>query len=246
MVTSSSTSTCFQKSKEIEQKNEDLDILDFEVVDKGVEIQDKTEAKEAISEDTTDERSSSSEVAKEAVNDQIHLTRLTELDSIARQIKAPESMMGDENPVKTEDETETQKLDAVKETPNIYPLKLEAEEEDATAESKVFMPDLGKGLGYVVQTRDEGYLATVNPFNVEVTRKETPKLAMQISKPLVLPSHKSMNGFEIFLRMAAFGIEEISSEILSAMPTDELMGKTAEQIAFKGIASAIIHGRNKM
>ncbi|KAJ4964207.1 hypothetical protein NE237_024146 [Protea cynaroides] len=261
-----STSTPIQKSKEIEQKTEDLDILDFEVVDKGVEIQDKTETEEAISEDTADERSVSSEVVKEVVNDQIHLTRLTELDSIAQQIKALESMMGDENPVKTEDETETQKLDAVEETvtreflqmledeeaneftfdqPDIHPLKLEAEEEDAAVESKVFLPDLGKGLGSVVQTRDGGYLAAVNPFNIEVTRKETPKLAMQISKPLVLPSHKSMNGFEIFQRMAAVGIEELSSEILSSMPTDELMGKTAEQIAFEGIASAIIHGRNK-
>ncbi|KAJ4951893.1 hypothetical protein NE237_028725 [Protea cynaroides] len=106
------------------------------------------------------------------------------------------------------------------------------------------MPDLGKGLGSVVQTR-EIYSAAVNPFNVEVTRKETPKLAMQISKPLVLPSHKSTNGFEIFQRMAAVGIEELISEILSSMPTDELMGKTADQIAFDGIASAIIHGRNK-
>ncbi|KAL2529762.1 plastid movement impaired1 [Forsythia ovata] len=45
--------------------------------------------------------------------------------------------------------------------------------------------------------------------------------------------------------MAAIGLEELSSEILSLMPLDELIGKTAEQIAFEGIASAIIQGRNK-
>ncbi|XP_043712869.1 protein PLASTID MOVEMENT IMPAIRED 1 isoform X2 [Telopea speciosissima] len=261
-----STSSSIQKPKEMEPDIDDFDLPDFEVVDKGVEIQDKNEAEEVKSEDTSDGRSVSSEVVKEVVNDQIHLTRLTELDSIAQQIKALESMMNSENSVKTEDETESQRLDADEETvtkeflqmledeeanefkfgqPDIYTLKLEAAEEDAAAESKVFLSDLGKGLGSVVQTRDGGYLAAMNPFNNEVTRKETPKLAMQISKPLILPSHKSMSGFEIFQRMAALGIEELSSEILSSIPIDELIGKTAEQIAFEGIASAIIHGRDK-
>ncbi|KAF2324811.1 hypothetical protein GH714_017234 [Hevea brasiliensis] len=54
-----------------------------------------------------------------------------------------------------------------------------------------------------------------------------------------------MNGFELFQKMAAIGFEELSSQILSLMPMDELIGKTAEQIAFEGIASAIIQGRNK-
>ena len=54
------------------------------------------------------------------------------------------------------------------------------------------MPDLGKGLGCVVQTRNRGYLV----FNVAVGRKETPKLAMQMSKPVVIQSDKA--GFEVF------------------------------------------------
>ncbi|XP_042482439.1 protein PLASTID MOVEMENT IMPAIRED 1 isoform X2 [Macadamia integrifolia] len=261
-----SSTSSIQKPEEMEPNIEDLDLPDFEVVDKGVEIQDKNEAEEDKSEDTADERSVSSEVVKEVVNDQIHQTRLSELDSIAQQIKALESMMGDENPVKTEDETESQRLEADEETvtreflqlledeeanefkfgqPDIHTFKLEAAEEADAAESKVFLSDLGKGLGSVVQTRDGGYLAAMNPFNNEVTRKETPKLAMQISKPLIISSHKSMSGFEIFQRMAAVGIEELSSEILSSIPIDELIGKTAEQIAFEGIASAIIHGRDK-
>ncbi|XP_042507312.1 protein PLASTID MOVEMENT IMPAIRED 1-like [Macadamia integrifolia] len=249
-----STSSSIQKSEEMEPKVEDLDLPDFEVVDKGVEIQDKTE------------RSVSSEVVKEVVNDQFHLTRLRELDSIAQLIEALQSKVGDENLDKTEDETESQRLDAEEETvtrgflqmlegeeanefkldqPDIHLPKLETTEEAAEAESKVFLSDLGEGLGSVVQTRDGGYLAAMNPFNVEVTRKETPKIAMQISKPLILPSYKSMSGFEILQRWAAVGIEELSSEFLSLMPIDELMGKTAEQVAFEGIASAIIQGRNK-
>ncbi|KAF8405586.1 hypothetical protein HHK36_010493 [Tetracentron sinense] len=255
-----SSSPSVQKSEEPESKIEDLDLPEFDVVDKGVEIQDKNEA-EAL-----DGRSVSSEVVKEVVHDQVHLTRLTELDSIAQQIKALESMMGDDSPIKTEEETESQRLDAEEETVtreflqmledvdtnefnldqfDIPPLRLESADEATEAESKVFLPDLGKGLSSVVQTRNGGYLAAMNPFDIEVSRKETPKLAMQLSRSMILPSQKSMSGFEIFQRMAAIGFEELSSEILSSMPMDELIGKTAEQIAFEGISSAIINGRNK-
>ncbi|KAL6953548.1 hypothetical protein U1Q18_045478 [Sarracenia purpurea var. burkii] len=260
-----SYSPSVQKSEEPESKIEDLDLPEFDIVDKGVEIQDKTETEEDQSEETSDKKSVSNEVGKEALHDQFHLTRLTELDSIAQQIKALESMMGDEKPVQIEEDTTSQRLDADEETVtrkflqmleieeadkfkvyqhDIPPLKLEGDEDSKEGESKVFLPDLGKGLGCVVQTRDGGYLAAMNPLDTAVARKDTPKLAMQISKPFVLPSHKS-TGFELFQRMAAIGFEALSTEILSLMPMDELIGKTAEQIAFEGIASAIIQGRNK-
>ncbi|RVW50894.1 Protein plastid movement impared 1 [Vitis vinifera] len=232
-----STSPSIQKSEETESKIEDLDVLDFDVVDKGVEIQDKEEAGEGEMKENVDKK-----------------------------IKALESMMGGEKLNKTEEETDVPRLDADEETvtreflqmleaeddnelrfnqSDIPPLKLEGVEDSTEADTMVFLPDLGKGLGCVVQTRDGGYLAAMNPLDTAVTRKDTPKLAMQLSKALVLTSHKSMNGFELFQKMAATGLEELSSEILSSMPLDELIGKTAEQIAFEGIASAIILGRNK-
>lgn len=130
--------------------------------------------------------------------------------------------------------------------PDIQPLQLdEAKDSADDDQTKVYLPDLGKGLGCVVQTRDGGYLAAMNPLDTTVLRKDMPNLAMQISKPLVLPSDKSVSGFELLQRMAGDGVEELSTRILSLMPMDELMGKTAEQIAFEGIASAIIQGRNK-
>ncbi|KAL3514889.1 hypothetical protein ACH5RR_027606 [Cinchona calisaya] len=254
-----------QKSDVPDAKVED-DLPDFEVVDKGVEIQDKDGTEdEALSEENSEKRSVSSEVVKEIVHEQFHLTRLTELDSIAQQIKALESMMVEENPEKTDEETESQKLDAEEETVTreflqmledsksnelklqdheIPQLKLEGDGDSEEAESKAYIPDLGKGLGCIVQTRNGGYLAAMNPLDTEVARNDTPKLAMQISKPVILPS-KATNGFELFQRMAAMGLDELGSEILSLMPMDELIGKTAEQIAFEGIASAIIQGRNK-
>lgn len=262
-----SVSPSIQKSEEPESKMEDLELPDFEVVEKGVEFQDKEEAGAGESEENVYERSVSSEVVKEVVHDQVHLTRLTELDSIAQQIKALESMIGEETTNKPDqEESKSQRLDEEEETvtreflqmledeepnefklnqSNILPLKPEGKTEDG-ADMEVFLPDLGKGLGCVVRTRDGGYLAAMNPLNAAVARKDTPKLTMQISKPMVVLSPAySISGFELFQSMAAMGLEEFSTKFSSITPMDELTGKTAEQIAFEGIASAIINGREK-
>lgn len=263
---SSSTQKVDERSKE---QVEDFDLPDFEVVDKGIEVQQKEEDGGEEAEEPVQEESASSEVVKEVVLDHVHLTRLSALDSIAQQIKALESMMGEDDKfTKIEEETEPQRLDADEETvtreflqmledqdnsdylfnqPEIPPLKLEGHD-DASAEdgeSKVYLPDLGRGLGCVVQTRDGGYLASMNPLDIAVARKDGPKLAMQMSRPFVLASHQSLTGFELFQKLAGIGFDELSSKVLSLMPIDEMMGKTAEQVAFEGIANAIIQGRNK-
>ncbi|KAI3517930.1 hypothetical protein L1887_06175 [Cichorium endivia] len=244
--------------EEPEAKVEDLDLPDFEVVDKGVEVLDKDATDGTQSEDNSDKRSVSSEVVKEIVQDQAHLNRLSELDLIAQQIKALESMMKEEKNDEFGEETESQRLDEDEDKVTREFLQmLESEDgKEATFEhdvnsnstfdgedEKVFIPDLGKGLGCVVQTRNGGYLVSMNPFDNLMGKKDTPKLAMQISRPMVLES--KLIGTEMFQEMAAMGFEELSSEILQLMPMEELVGKTAEQIAFEGIASAIISGRNK-
>ncbi|XP_047316755.1 protein PLASTID MOVEMENT IMPAIRED 1-like [Impatiens glandulifera] len=231
----------------------EVDLLDFDVVEKGVEIQEK--------------KLVSGEIVKEVVQDRVMLNRLSELDSIARQIKALESLMvGEEKSMKKTEEAESQKLDSDEETvskeflqmlededakefklnqiDHVSSMKLDDSEEGE--ECKVFLPDLGKTLGCVVQTKDGGYLISMNPLDNEMEKKDTPKLAIQTSKPLVLTSmNKSVEGFELFQRIAGLGYEALNSEISSLMPMDEIIGKTAEQVAFEGIASAIINGRNK-
>ncbi|XP_021717768.1 protein PLASTID MOVEMENT IMPAIRED 1-like [Chenopodium quinoa] len=260
-----------QKPKEEESGIEEVDLPDFEVVDKGVEIQNTGTNEDEELTEKAENGSSTSEVVKEVVHDHVHLTRLTELDSIAQQIKALESMMGEENADQFNDNEEetydAEKLDAdeenvtmeflqmledeeavydYKQLQNKMPTASKTKETADDAESiSVFLPDLGKGLGCVVQTRNGGFLTATNPFNIEVSKTDTPKLAMQISRPFVITSDKSVNGFEIFQRMAASGVEQLSSEVLSLMPIEELMGKTAEQVAFEGIASTIISGRKK-
>lgn len=242
---------------EPESRADDNDLPDFDVEDKGVEFLDEEG-------ESSDKRSVSSEVVKEVVQDQSHVTRLSELDSIAQQIKALESIMGDETTLKIDEETtSSQALDADEDKvtreflqmledgggggdyadTGMQPLKLDSYEEAEEAEAEVFLPDLGKGLGCVVQTRNGGYLAAANPFDTAVAKTDTPKLALQLSKPMVIQSGNT--GFEIFQKLAALGLEKLASEALSLMPLDELSGKTAEQIAFEGIANVIIQGRNK-
>ncbi|KAM6584707.1 hypothetical protein CsatB_011709 [Cannabis sativa] len=273
-----STSRAENKPKEPDSKAEDLDLPDFEVVDKGIEFQETKkntaeedeEEKERDSVKSIGETLAGNEVVKEIVHDQVHTKRLSELDSIAQQIKALESMMGDDHKsAHIDEDTESQRLDEDEdkvtreflqmleaEETNEYKFKQEdiptmqlegAEESEEKESSKAYLPDLGKNLGCIIQTRDGGYLAAMNPLDTEISRKETPKLAMQISRPFVIPLNENepLSGFEFFQTMAAMELDELTSKIQGLMSMDELMGKTAEQVAFEGIASAIIHGRNK-
>ncbi|KEH26956.1 putative EEIG1/EHBP1 domain-containing protein [Medicago truncatula] len=256
-----------KKRVDDKEKVEDLDLPEFEVVDRGIEVEEKKEDEGEGSEKSIEVKSASSEIVKEIVHDQLHLTRLNELDSLSKQIKALESMMGEQS---KDFDTESQRLDSDEENvtreflhmledqksrlyklnqSEIPPLHLEEHDDNSSSygesNSQVYLPDLGKGLGCVVQTRDGGYLASMNPLDNYVARNDTPKLAMQMSKPFVLTSQDTLNGLELFQKLAAIDLDELTSQIFSLMPIDELIGKTAEQIAFEGIASAIIQGRNK-
>nr|XP_010906853.1 protein PLASTID MOVEMENT IMPAIRED 1 [Elaeis guineensis] len=256
---------------EPESKMQDLDLPEFEVIDMGIQIQGeggRAEEDEGKSEDALEATSVSSEVVKEVMNDRDRRASLTELDSISRQIKALESTLTEDeiNSLNMARGTKTQQLDAEEETVTrefLQMLELEDDDEHKYVkpehvtspksepaqgtgdEAKMLLSDLGKSLGPVVQTRDGGYLASMNPFNVVVERKETPKLVMQISRPHILQHQKLASGFEVFQILASMDLEEWSRKLFSLTAMDELMGKSAEQIAFEGIASAIISGRNK-
>lgn len=251
-----------------QQLPEELDLPEFDVVDKGIEFQDEVEeAEEAVQEESP---SASIEVVKEMIHNPEHQRRLTELDTIAQQIEALESIIQPENSIKAKEERKPGWLDAEEDTVTREFLQLLEDEEGEgdfklnisdeprlrsmskdynvkESEAKIFVPDLGKGLLSVLQTRDGGFLAAMNPFDVEVSRKETPKLAMQMSRPLVLPLGElsSGSGFELFQKMAGIGAEQLKSELREVATMDELMGKTADQIEFEGIASAIIQGRGQ-
>ncbi|XP_062194027.1 protein PLASTID MOVEMENT IMPAIRED 1 [Phragmites australis] len=214
------------------------------------------------------------EVVKEVVHDSAHTWRLNELEAITNQIKALENMMlGDvtDAAAKSEEapqEEEVAGLEADEEevTREFLLLLEQGEEKDATARSPApqvsslksgakpgsgadvscYISDLGKGLGPIVQTRDGGYLAAMNPFDIPVERKELPKLAMQLSKPFILRDQKlPAGGAEVFQRLCAGGSEALCAKLGALIAMDDVVGKTAEQIAFEGMASAIITARSK-
>lgn len=268
--------------------DDDSEFPEFDIVDKGVEVQEEEEdepkeeaddKKETRDEDEEEEEDASAaagdEVVKEVVLDSAHTWRLNEIESITNQIKALENMMhggdvleaGAKSPERREDEA-VAVLDADEEevTREFLMLLEQGEYKDANTKSSApqvsslksgakpgpgvvatcYISDLGKGLSPVVQTRDGGYLAAMNPFDIPVERKELPKLAMQLSKPFLLRGQKLPGGgAEVFQRLCAGGSEALCAKLGALISMDDVVGKTAEHIAFEGMAAAIISARSK-
>uniref|UniRef100_A0A0E0M4B5 C2 NT-type domain-containing protein n=1 Tax=Oryza punctata TaxID=4537 RepID=A0A0E0M4B5_ORYPU len=235
-------------------------------------VEAKGEAEEEAKEDKVAEEAPTSgagdEVVKEVVHDSAHAWRINELEAITNQIKALESMMLGDAPAAGKTE-ETQDEDAVgldtdeeevtREflklleqgdgkgalAKSVSSLKSGAKRDSGAAAASCYISDLGKGLGPIVQTRDGGYLTATNPFDIPVERKELPKLAMQLSKPFILRDQRLPGGgAELFQQLCAGGCETLFEKLAALIGTDEVVGKTAEQIAFEGMATAIISARS--
>uniref|UniRef100_A0ACD5XV08 Uncharacterized protein n=1 Tax=Avena sativa TaxID=4498 RepID=A0ACD5XV08_AVESA len=235
---------------------------------------EKEAKKEEEGGENDDGATAGDEVVKEVVHDSASMWRLNELEAITNQIKALESLMLGDTPEDEADkpaepqEDEAAGLDADEEevtreflqlmeqgdiddakssaAPQVSSLKSGTKPGSGGADESCFISDLGKGLGPIVQTRDGGYLAATNPFDIPVARKELPKLAMQLSKPFILRGQKLPGGgAEVFQRLCAGGCEALTAKLGALTATDEVVGKTAEQIAFEGMASAIISARGK-
>uniref|UniRef100_A0A0E0MA79 C2 NT-type domain-containing protein n=1 Tax=Oryza punctata TaxID=4537 RepID=A0A0E0MA79_ORYPU len=214
---------------------------EYEVVDKGVET------------------------VKEVVHYQAHRDVLKELDSIAEQIEAIEALMtnGGKKSPSPKKVDQQQRLDADEEMVTVEFLrKLEVvddkgrklkqpmtptseSEKKKTAAPPPVVPDLGPGLGTVVQTRDGGFLVSMNPFDLPLASGDAPpKLAMQVSRPFVLPSSMAATGFDVLQKMAVVGgADEVRDKVAKLGGMDNLTGKTPEQVGFEGIAEAVIGGR---
>ncbi|CAN6284098.1 unnamed protein product [Urochloa humidicola] len=208
------------------------------------------------------------ETVKEVVHYQAQRDVLRELDSIAEQIEAIEAMMtkGGNKPPDAVDQQHQQRLDADEEMVTVEFLrKLEVEDDKKkfkqpvtprsqppsprTKEALVPHPvvaDLGRGIGPAVQTRDGGFLVSMNPFDLPLeSRDGPPKLAMQLSRPFVLPGATVATGFDVLQKMAAAGggADEVRRKLASLGGMDDITGKTPGQVGFEGIAEAVIGGR---
>ncbi|TVU10378.1 hypothetical protein EJB05_43903, partial [Eragrostis curvula] len=259
-----------EEQEQKEEPKEEAETKEEETESKKEEAETKTEEEKVEEEDVSS--AAGDEVVKEVVLDTAHSTwRLSELEAITNQIKALESMMhtGDVSDAAAEPpavplEDEVLGLDADEVTREF--LQLLEQEEDmadkprapqvsslksgakpgASADATCYISDLGKGLGHIVQTRDGGYLAAMNPFDIPVARKELPKLAMHLSKPFILQDQKlPFGGAEVFQRLCAGGSEALLQKLGALVTMEDIVGKTAEQIAFEGMATAIISARSK-
>ncbi|VFQ72899.1 unnamed protein product [Cuscuta campestris] len=277
--TSFSVLTTMRDSK-TRRMTEDMPGVEYEVVDKGVEVEEVCAKR--------DDAVLNEVVVKEVMHHHHHRCsdgnklrfRMAVLDSIAQQIKELESVLlgdkghywrdkqGEEEEMITREFIEKLHDDDDDDDDDDEKEDSEEEEEESNNWS---LAELGDGLGCVVLTRNEGFLASINPLrhhkqvgnNVAAVgaKREGPRLAMQMSKPLVLntrPQRQSDDGadngkaagmnnvMEALQRMAAgMGVEGMTSLLSTLMPIEELMGKSAEQIAFEGIASQILHQRGK-
>ena len=214
----------------------DYVIPEYEVVDKGVET------------------------VKEVVHFQDQRDVLRELDSIGEQIEAIEALMASGGKKSPGGAGQQPRLDADEEMVTVEFLrKLEAVDDDKFRKLKQPMtprssesqkkspvvPDLGQSLGPAVQTRDGGFLVSMNPYNVPLASRDVhPVLAMQVSRPFVLPSAMAATGFDVLQKMAAAGRpDEVRDKVASLGRMESLTGKTPEQVGFEGIAEAVIGGR---
>ncbi|KAJ1296431.1 hypothetical protein BS78_01G300200 [Paspalum vaginatum] len=202
------------------------------------------------------------ETVREVVHYQDQRDVLRELDSIAEQIEAIEALMtgGGKKPPKAVGQQ--QRLDADEEMVAVEFLrKLEVGADKKKLKQPVtprsqspsprkpatppVVPDLGRGIGPVVQTRDGGFLVSMNPFDLPLASRDgPPRLAMQVSRPFVLPGAMAATGFDVLQKMAAAGgADEVRDRVASLGGMDNVMGKTPEQVGFEGIAEAVIGGR---
>ncbi|CAN6300281.1 unnamed protein product [Urochloa humidicola] len=209
------------------------------------------------------------ETVKEVVHYQAQRDVLRELDSIAEQIEAIEAMMtkgGNKPQDAVDQQQQQQRLDADEEMVTVEFLR-KLEDVDGKKKFKLpvtprsqppsprtkealmphpVVPDLGRGIGPAVQTRDGGFLVSMNPFDLPLdSRDGPPKLAMQVSRPFVLPGATVATGFDVLQRMAAVGggADEVRRKLASLGCMDDITGKTPGQVGFEGIAEAVIGGR---
>ncbi|CDY45081.1 BnaA02g04950D [Brassica napus] len=104
------------------------------------------------------------------------------------------------------------------------------------------LPPLGDGLGPVVQTKNGGFLRSMNP-SLFRNSKSGGNLIMQVSSPVVVPAEMGSGIMEILEKLATAGIEKLSMQANKVMPLDDITGKTMEELLWE--ASPAIDGGNR-
>ncbi|KAG8055647.1 hypothetical protein GUJ93_ZPchr0001g30783 [Zizania palustris] len=109
-------------------------------------------------------------------------------------------------------------------------------------ESPLDLPPLADGLGPFVQTKDGGFLRSMNPAQFK-NAKNNCSLVMQASSPIVLPAEMGSGIMEILHGLASVGIEKLSMQANKLMPLEDVNGKMMQQIAWESPPALESDGR---
>lgn len=94
------------------------------------------------------------------------------------------------------------------------------------------LPSLGEGLGPILQTKNGGFVRSMNP-TLFSNAKTGGNLIMQVSSPVVVPAEMGSGIMDILQRLASVGIEKLSMQANKLMPLEDLTGKTMQQVAWE-------------
>ncbi|KAK7388232.1 hypothetical protein VNO78_23043 [Psophocarpus tetragonolobus] len=104
------------------------------------------------------------------------------------------------------------------------------------------LPPLAVGLGPFLQTKDGGFLRSMNPSLFRNSRSGG-TLIMQVSNPVVVPAEMGSGIMEMLQCLASMGIEKLSMLAKKLMPLEDIAGKTTQQISWE--AKQILEGTHK-
>lgn len=93
------------------------------------------------------------------------------------------------------------------------------------------LPQLAKGLGPFLQTKDGGFLRSMNPSLFRNVKNDG-RLIIQVSNPVVVPAEMGSGIMEILQCLASMGIEKLSMQASKLMPLEDITGKTMQQLAW--------------
>ncbi|XP_061361757.1 protein PLASTID MOVEMENT IMPAIRED 1-RELATED 1-like [Gastrolobium bilobum] len=96
------------------------------------------------------------------------------------------------------------------------------------------LPPLAEGMGPFLQTKDGGFLRSMNPSLFRNT-KSGGNLIMQVSNPVVMPAEMGSGIMEILQCFASVGIEKLSMQANKLMPLEDITGKTMQQISWEAV-----------
>lgn len=113
---------------------------------------------------------------------------------------------------------------------------------DLPPEDPLELPPLGEGLGPFIQTKDGGFLRSMNS-SVFKNAKSGGSLIMQVSNPVVVPAEMGSGVMEILQHLASLGIEKLSGQANKLMPLEDITGKSMQQVAWEAAPALEGHQR---